>query len=70
MLKFTALFLAFLALGPACLKAKTIVIMGSDAIGTKATLHLAEAYKAKVTKTDPDIPCAEPCIISLTPTSA
>jgi len=35
--------------------AETIVIMGSDTIGAKAALHLAEAYKAKTAKTNPDI---------------
>jgi phosphate transport system substrate-binding protein len=36
-------------------RAETIVIMGSDTIGAKAALHLAEAYKAKVAATKPDI---------------
>jgi len=35
--------------------AETIVIMGSDTIGAKAALHLAEAYKAKVAQANPDI---------------
>ena len=37
------------------LKADTIVIMGSDTIGAKAALHLAEAYKDKVKEANPDL---------------
>ncbi|HKK17468.1 MAG TPA: phosphate ABC transporter substrate-binding protein [Opitutales bacterium] len=37
------------------LKAETIVIMGSDTIGAKAALHLAEAYKSRVAEINPDI---------------
>lgn len=35
--------------------AETIVIMGSDTIGAKAALHLAEAYKAKMAEVSPEI---------------
>jgi ABC-type phosphate transport system substrate-binding protein len=35
--------------------AETIVIMGSDTIGAKAALHLAEAYKAKMAGIDSEI---------------
>lgn len=43
-----------LLLGPA-LQADTIVIMGSDTIGAKAALHLAEAFKESAQKTYPNI---------------
>lgn len=42
---FTFLAVLTLAIRPAA--AETIVIMGSDTIGAKAALHLAEAFKAK-----------------------
>lgn len=52
----TYLLLCFLVLlSSAFLKAETIVIMGSDTIGAKAALHLAEAYKSRAAKTNPDI---------------
>ena len=37
------------------LKAETIVIMGSDTIGAKVALHLAESYKSRVAETNPDL---------------
>lgn len=36
-------------------RAETIVIMGSDTIGAKAALHLAEAFKAKVEATNTEV---------------
>jgi phosphate transport system substrate-binding protein len=56
MFRYTRLFLCLAALLPtAFLNAETIVIMGSDTIGAKAALHLAEAYKSRVAETNPDI---------------
>jgi len=55
MLKSISLLLLLIsaAIHPAA--AETIVIMGSDTIGAKAALHLAEAYKAKMADIDSEI---------------
>ena len=55
MLRLIYLFIAVLSIVTTHLKAETIVIMGSDTIGAKAALQLAEAYKEKVAKTNPEI---------------
>lgn len=47
MLKFLSTLFALIALSSLTTHAETIVIMGSDTIGAKAALHLAEAFKAK-----------------------
>jgi phosphate transport system substrate-binding protein len=48
MLKAKTSLLAFILLLSSTLRAETVVIMGSDTIGAKAALHLAEAFKAKI----------------------
>jgi phosphate transport system substrate-binding protein len=48
MTHFFSLTLAVLLLAARPVAGETIVIMGSDTIGAKAALHLAEAFKAKM----------------------
>lgn len=52
MLKTLLLLLLSISLCIRPSQAETIVIMGSDTIGAKAALHLAEAFKAKMEATD------------------
>jgi phosphate transport system substrate-binding protein len=48
MLKYLYTILTVLILIPLVTRAETIVIMGSDTIGAKVALHLAESFKAKM----------------------
>lgn len=52
MLKVLSATCALLALVFTPINGETIVIMGSDTIGAKAALHLAEAFKAKMEAID------------------
>lgn len=55
MFKFHNLAFALILLAIRPLSAETIVIMGSDTIGAKAALHLAEAFKAKMAEVDKEV---------------
>ena len=55
MLKFLSPILAILLLATRPAGAETIVIMGSDTIGAKAALHLAEAFKSKMDAIDKEV---------------
>lgn len=55
MLKSFALLLLTLIALIQTAQAETIVIMGSDTIGAKAALHLAEAYKAKMQSSSTEV---------------
>lgn len=55
MLKSLALTLLCLIAAISPTQAETIVIMGSDTIGAKAALHLAEAFKAKMAATGKEV---------------
>jgi phosphate transport system substrate-binding protein len=55
MLKSLALSLLWLTVIIRPSQAETIVIMGSDTIGAKAALHLAEAFKAKMETTNTEV---------------
>lgn len=52
---FLSTILAVIALAAFSARAETIVIMGSDTIGAKAALHLAEAFKAKMEMIDKEV---------------
>ncbi len=53
--KFLFIILMTLSLTLQSIRAETIVIMGSDTIGAKAALHLAEAFKAKMEASDQEV---------------
>jgi len=55
MLKALISLLASILLISSTLRAETVVIMGSDTIGAKAALHLAEAFKAKMEAIGKDV---------------
>ncbi|MGZ0656749.1 phosphate ABC transporter substrate-binding protein [Coraliomargarita sp. W4R72] len=55
MLKSLALILLCLTTAISSAQAETIVIMGSDTIGAKAALHLAEAFKAKMEASNTEV---------------
>jgi len=48
MLQFLPTLFTLIALGSLTARSETIVIMGSDTIGAKAALHLAEAFNSKM----------------------
>jgi phosphate transport system substrate-binding protein len=55
MKQFLAIILTIFGLNVRSLQAETVVIMGSDTIGAKAALHLAEAFKAKMEAIDREV---------------